>query len=138
MEGLNRLQERVVFPAHPRTRAQLEKEGVVLDSHIHLTDPLSYLELASLASQARVIATDSGGLQKEAYWYEVPCVTLRPSTEWMATVEVGANVLVDDDPDAIEQAVSVAAMPEERPQLYGDGHASARIVSMLVATMPGR
>ncbi len=138
MEGLNRLQERVVFPAHPRTRAQLEKEGVALDSHIHLTDPLSYLELASLASQARVIATDSGGLQKEAYWYEVPCVTLRPSTEWMATVEAGANVLVDDDPDAIEEAVTVAAMPEVRPPLYGDGHASARIVSMLVATMPGR
>ncbi len=138
MEGLNRLRERVVFPAHPRTRAQLEKEGIVLDSHIHLTDSLSYLELASLASQARVIATDSGGLQKEAYWYEVPCVTLRPSTEWMATVEVRANVLVDDDPDAIEEAVTVAAMPEERPPLYGDGHASARIVSMLVATMPGR
>ena len=137
-EGLNRLRERVVFPAHPRTRAQLEKESIQLGTHIHLTDPLSYLELASLASQARVIATDSGGLQKEAYWYDVPCVTLRPSTEWMATVEVGANVLVDDDPDAIEQAVTVAAMPEERPPLYGDGHASARIVSMLVATMPGR
>ncbi len=138
MEGLNRLQERVVFPAHPRTRAQLESEGVQLDAHIHLTDPLSYLELASLASQARVIATDSGGLQKEAYWYEVPCVTLRPSTEWTATVEVGANVLVDDDPDAIEKAVAAARMPEARPPLYGDGHASARIVSMLVATMPGR
>ena len=138
MEGLNRLQERIVFPAHPRTRAQLEQESIELGSHIHLTDPLSYLELASLASQARVIATDSGGLQKEAYWYEVPCVTLRPSTEWMATVEVGANVLVDDDPDAIEEAVTVAGMPEERPSLYGDGHAAARIVSMLVATMPGR
>ena len=137
-EGLNRLRERVVFPAHPRTRSQLEKESIQLGTHIHLTDPLSYLELASLASQARVIATDSGGLQKEAYWYDVPCVTLRPSTEWMATVEVGANVLVDDDPDAIEQAVTAAAMPEERPPLYGDGHASARIVSMLVATMPGR
>ncbi len=138
MVGLNRLHERVVFPAHPRTRAQLEKEGIELGPHIHLTDPLSYLELASLASQARVIATDSGGLQKEAYWYEVPCVTLRPSTEWRATVEVGANVLVDDDPDAIEEAVTDATMPEERPALYGDGHAAARIVSMLVATMPGR
>ena len=138
MEGLNRLRERIVFPAHPRTRAQLENEGIDLGAHIHLTDPLSYLELASLASQARVIATDSGGLQKEAYWYEVPCVTLRPSTEWTATVEVGANVLVDDDPDAIEEAVIAAKMPEARPPLYGDGHASARIVSMLVATMPGR
>ena len=137
-EGLNRLSERVVFPAHPRTRAQLEKEGIELGGHVHLTDPLSYLELASLASQARVIATDSGGLQKEAYWYGVPCVTLRPSTEWMATVEVGANILVDDDPDAIEAAVAVAAMPQNPPRLYGDGHASARIVGLLVATMPDR
>ncbi len=138
IEGLNRLDERIVFPAHPRTRAQLEREGIELGEHVHLTDPLSYLELASLASQARVIATDSGGLQKEAYWYGVPCVTLRPSTEWMATVEVGANVLVDDDPDAIEAAVTIATMPESPPQLYGDGRASARIVSLLVATMPGR
>ncbi|MBA2423801.1 MAG: UDP-N-acetylglucosamine 2-epimerase (non-hydrolyzing) [Actinobacteria bacterium] len=138
MEGLNRLNERIVFPAHPRTRSQIEKEGIELGEHVHLTDPLSYLELASLASQARVIATDSGGLQKEAYWYDVPCVTLRPSTEWMATVEVGANILVDDDPDAIEAAVTIATMPETRPQLYGDGRASARIVSLLVATMPDR
>jgi UDP-GlcNAc3NAcA epimerase len=138
IEGLNRLSERVVFPAHPRTRAQIEDADIELAPHVHMTDPLSYLELASLASQARVIATDSGGLQKEAYWYGVPCVTLRPSTEWTATVEVGANILVDDDPDAIEAAVTSAAMPERRPQLYGDGHASARIVSVLMATMPGR
>ncbi len=138
IEGLNRLDERVVFPAHPRTRGQLEEAGLELGEHVHLTDPLSYLELASLASQARVIATDSGGLQKEAYWYGVPCVTLRPSTEWVATVDVGANVLVDDDPDAIVAAVTTATMPAERPRLYGDGHASARIVSLLVATMPDR
>jgi UDP-GlcNAc3NAcA epimerase len=138
IEGLNRLSERVVFPAHPRTRAQIEDADIELAPHVHMTDPLSYLELASLASQARVIATDSGGLQKEAYWYGVPCVTLRPSTEWTATVEVGANILVDDDPDAIEAAVTSATIPERRPQLYGDGHASARIVSALMATMPGR
>jgi len=138
VEGLNRLQERVVFPAHPRTRAQIDAEGIELAEHVHITDPLSYLELASLASQARVIATDSGGLQKEAYWYGVPCVTMRPSTEWIETVEVGANVLVDDDPDAIEEAIASAAMPERRPQLYGDNHASARIAQVLHATMPGR
>ena len=68
VEGLNRVGERIVFPAHPRTRAQIEGEGIELGSHVHLTYPLSYLELASLASQARVVVTDSGGLQKEAYW----------------------------------------------------------------------
>lgn len=138
VEGLNRLAETVVFPAHPRTRAQLGREGLELAPHVRLVEPLGYLELAALASQARVIVTDSGGLQKEAYWYGVPCVTLRPSTEWVDTVEAGANVLVDDDPDRLVEAVARAAMPAERPILYGDGHASRRIAQVLVATMPGR
>ncbi len=80
-----------------------------------------------------MIATDSGGLQKEAYWYRVPCVTMRPSTEWVDTVEQGANVLVDDDPDAIESAVRAAAFPPGAPPLYGDGHAAARIAAALLA-----
>jgi len=84
-----------------------------------------------------VILTDSGGLQKEAYWYGVPCVTLRPSTEWVDTVAAGANVLVDDDPGAIERAVAAARMPEERPHLYGDGQASGRIAAALYASAPG-
>jgi UDP-N-acetylglucosamine 2-epimerase len=138
VEALNRIEERVIFPAHPRTRAQIEAAGLELAEHVRVTEPLSYLEFASLASQARVIATDSGGLQKEAYWYGVPCVTMRPSTEWVETVEVGANVLVDDDPDAIVAAVRDATMPEFRPLLYGDGPASGRIAGVLLATIPGR
>ena len=78
-----------------------------------------------------MIVTDSGGLQKEAYWYGVPCVTARPSTEWVDTVELGANVLVDDDPDALVAAVGAARMPDTRPPLYGDGHASERIVALV-------
>jgi UDP-N-acetylglucosamine 2-epimerase len=136
--GLNRLREPVVFPAHPRTRARIEEDGLRLEAHVRLTEPLSYLELASLASQARVIVTDSGGLQKEAYWYGVPCVTARPSTEWVDTVAMGANVLVDDDPDALVEAVESASLPARLPVLYGDGHASERIAQVLVATMPGR
>ena len=138
VEGLNRIDEMVVFPVHPRTRARIEEEELALGGHIRMIEPLSYLELASLASQARVIVTDSGGLQKEAYWYGVPCVTVRPSTEWVDTVAEGANVLVDADPDALASAVVSAAFPPGRPVLYGDGHASERIAQVLVATIPTR
>ncbi|MFN2472019.1 MAG: non-hydrolyzing UDP-N-acetylglucosamine 2-epimerase, partial [Gaiellaceae bacterium] len=125
--ALGRLGEPVVFPAHPRTRARLDG---VPDS-VRLSEPLGYLDLAALASQARLIVTDSGGLQKEAYWYGVPCVTTRPSTEWVDTVELGANVLVDADPDRLAEAVRTARMPAGLPELYGDGHASERIAGAL-------
>ncbi len=133
VSGLNRLDEPVVFPAHPRTRATLEREGIPVASNVELTEPLGYLAFAAAASQARVIVTDSGGLQKEAYWYGVPCVTARPSTEWVATVELGANVLVDDDPDALVAAVSEARFPKDAPPLYGDGHAAERIADALLS-----
>ena len=141
IEGLNGLSRhgiRVVFPAHPRTRSQILGYQLKLKPHVRLHEPMSYLEFASLASQARVIVTDSGGLQKEAYWYGVPCVTLRPSTEWADTVATGANVLVDDSPDAIVAAVASAKMPKPRPTLYGNGHASERIAKVLLATMRDR
>ncbi|HZB35399.1 MAG TPA: UDP-N-acetylglucosamine 2-epimerase (non-hydrolyzing) [Gaiellaceae bacterium] len=131
-EGLGRIDGPVVFPAHPRTAAVAMSRGLA-PGHVRMIQPLGYLDFAALASQARVILTDSGGLQKEAYWYGVPCVTLRPSTEWKDTVEVGANVLVDDDPDAIAAAAAAARMPEERPQLYGDGRAAERIADVLVS-----
>ena len=138
VDGLNRLPEEVVFPAHPRTRNAIAQNGLELAPHVHLLAPLGFLELSAIASQARVIVTDSGGLQKEAYWYGVPCVTTRPSTEWVDTVEVGANVLVDAAPDALVSAVARAAFPRDAPVLYGDGHASERIAGVLRATMRGR
>jgi UDP-GlcNAc3NAcA epimerase len=135
-DGLSRLPEQVLFPAHPRTRAALGSNRLSLAPHVRVLDPLGYLDLAALASQARVILTDSGGLQKEAYWYGVPCVTMRPSTEWADTVELGANTLVDDDPDRIVAAVANARIPDGRPPLYGDGRAAARIAGLLVTLSP--
>jgi UDP-N-acetylglucosamine 2-epimerase len=132
VEGLNRLDEPILFPAHPRTASVVTGLG----PHVQLLPPAGYLEFLALASRARVILTDSGGLQKEAYWLGVPCVTLRPSTEWVDTVEAGANVLVDDDPDAIVRAVAEARMPVERPVLYGDGQASGRIAAALYPSAP--
>jgi len=129
--GLSWVDVPVVFPVHPRTASVLRAEGIRDVPNVELRAPLGYLAFSSAASQARVIATDSGGLQKEAYWYRVPCVTMRPSTEWVDTVEQGANVLVDDDPDAIEAAVRGAVFPDDAPPLYGDGNAAARIASAL-------
>ena len=133
VEGLNRLaHEEIVFPAHPRTRAALAE---IRPRAFEPIDPLGYLPFTALASQARVIVTDSGGLQKEAYWYRVPCVTVRPSTEWVDTVDVGANRLVDADPADIASAVETARFPENAPPLYGDGHAADRIARTLRASL---
>jgi UDP-N-acetylglucosamine 2-epimerase len=130
--GLARVDGPLVFPAHPRTRAAIERLGLDLETIL----PLGYLDFAALASQARVILTDSGGLQKEAYWYGVPCVTLRRETEWLDTLAGRANVLVDDDPDRIVEAAASARMPPDPPKLYGDGHASERVAAALYASRP--
>ncbi|MGH2976912.1 MAG: non-hydrolyzing UDP-N-acetylglucosamine 2-epimerase [Gaiellaceae bacterium] len=129
VDGLGRITERVIFPAHPRTRDVLAE----IPPNVEVLAPLGYLDMAALVSQARVLVTDSGGLQKEAYWYGVPCVTARPSTEWVDTVELGANVLVDDDPERIAAAVAAARLPDELPPLYGDGHAAERVAASLAA-----
>jgi len=129
--GLSSIEEPVVFPAHPRTRSALLEAGIALGERVRLLEPLGYLDMAALVSQARVLVTDSGGLQKEAYWYGIPCVTARPSTEWVDTVELGANVLVDDDPVRLAAAVAGARLPDELPPLYGDGRASARVAGAL-------
>jgi UDP-GlcNAc3NAcA epimerase len=132
VEGLHRVPGPLVFPAHPRTRAALDRLGLELET----IPPLGYLDFTALAAQARLILTDSGGLQKEAYWQRVPCITMRPSTEWVDTVSSGANVLVDDDPDAIERAAARATFPADAPALYGDGHASERVAAALYAWRP--
>ena len=130
-EALTRLDEPVVFPAHPRTRAALAAAGVELPDRVRLLSPVGYLDFAALASQARVVATDSGGVQKEAYWYRVPCVTLRDSTEWPETVEAGWNTLTGTDSDRVAAALRAAPRPDAHPPLYGDGRASERAARLL-------
>ncbi|MDX6440376.1 MAG: UDP-GlcNAc3NAcA epimerase [Gaiellaceae bacterium] len=121
-----------VFPVHPRTRHVLDANGIELGPNIRALEPLGYLEMLALVAGASRVVTDSGGLQKEAYWLRIPCVTLRPNTEWVDTVRVGANTLVDPaSPDGLEAALEAARFPEDAPQLYGDGHASERIAELL-------
>jgi UDP-GlcNAc3NAcA epimerase len=124
----------VVLPLHPRTRGRLEAAGWLGEleraAHVRLRPPIGYLEFTALLTRAHAAVTDSGGVQKEAYLAGVPCVTLRGSTEWVETVEAGWNVLVDLDGPAALAALE-RTPPAERPELYGDGHAGARVVAAL-------
>ena len=131
VDGLGHLEEPVVLPAHPRTLEALSTHGIELPPNIVLRPPAGYLDFAALASQARVIVTDSGGVQKEAYWYSVPCVTVRTTTEWVETVEEGWNRLVAADADAIVAGVADAQPNLNHPPLYGDGHAADLIADVL-------
>jgi UDP-N-acetylglucosamine 2-epimerase (non-hydrolysing)/UDP-GlcNAc3NAcA epimerase len=132
VELLEGLGQPVVLPLHPRTRARLTDAGLLerLAGAVTLTDPLGYVEFTALLHGARAVLTDSGGVQKEAYLAGVPCVTLRDRTEWTETVDSGWNVLVDLDAERARAAVG-RAVPSERPELYGDGHAGARVVDAL-------
>jgi UDP-N-acetylglucosamine 2-epimerase (non-hydrolysing)/UDP-GlcNAc3NAcA epimerase len=127
--------EPVVLPLHPRTRLRLEAAGLLerltRGSSVRVTEPLGYVELTALMCNARAVLTDSGGLQKEAYLAGVPCVTLRAATEWVETVEVGWNTLVDLDLGAARAALD-APRPHARPALYGDGQAGGRVVTALL------
>jgi len=136
VELLERLDRPALFPVHPRTRARLAASGLADrlagGDGVHLAAPLGYLEVTTLLCHAGVVLTDSGGVQKEAYLAGVPCVTLRPSTEWVETVETGWNALVDLD---VERALAAVTrdVSAERPQLYGDGRAGKRVVAALEA-----
>ncbi len=101
-----------VFPAHPRTRHVLEEHGIPLAANVRLVEPLGYLEMLALVAGAETVVTDSGGLQKEAYWLGVPCVTLRPNTEWVDTVAAGANRLAE--PEELAAALADARFPAGR------------------------
>jgi UDP-GlcNAc3NAcA epimerase len=134
VSALNETGWSFVFPVHPRTRAVLDENGIRLSPDIRAIEPQGYLELLALASGATRVVTDSGGLQKEAYWLGVPCVTLRANTEWVDTVETGANTLVDPaDPSNLRSVIDDATFPADAPQLYGDGHAAERVAASLAA-----
>lgn len=121
----------VVFPVHPRTRALVQRLGVGEKDGIYCCDPLPYAEMLALVARARVLLTDSGGLQKEAFVVRTPCVTLRDETEWVETLEDGWNVLAGSDPDRIA-AGARRAVPVKQGRPYGDGHAAAQIADALL------
>lgn len=129
--ALSATDEKVIFPVHPRTKAAIGSLELTPGSNVQLIDPVGYREMIALARHARVIVTDSGGVQKEAYWLAVPCVTARDETEWTETVDAGWNVLAGADVARLRDAIRHAAAPAAHPPLYYDGSAAVKIVSAL-------
>lgn len=134
--------ELIVFPVHPRTRRRMaELDGTLDDrcppSNVQMIEPVGYLDILALEQNARLILTDSGGIQKEAYFLGVPCVTLRPETEWSETVEAGWNVIGGTSPQTILDAVQrVRNLRQSRDPCFGDGHAAERIREVLESHLP--
>ncbi|NCO34156.1 MAG: UDP-N-acetylglucosamine 2-epimerase [Armatimonadetes bacterium CG2_30_59_28] len=141
----------VVWPMHPRTRQVLSRLhpsllADAIEDHstpipgragthhgLRAINPVSYFDMLVLEKNAKLILTDSGGVQKEAYWLGVPCVTLRDETEWVETVEVGWNVLAGADRDQIVRLAETRTPPGERPALFGAGDAAKRTIEVLAA-----
>jgi len=131
VKALSQVGEMVVFPVHPRTRGALQKLDVQFGDNVRLIEPVGYFDMMVLEENARIIATDSGGVQREAYFMSKPCITLRDETEWTETVEVGWNRLVGVDVDKIVSEWKSFRPPAEQPPIFGDGKAGEKIADIL-------
>jgi UDP-GlcNAc3NAcA epimerase len=131
LETLGDLKQPVVFPMHPRTRNVVQAEKIHVPQNVMVIDPVGYFDILKLESNASAIMTDSGGMQKEAYWAGVRCITLREETEWMETVEAGWNRIVRINPDLILDTVLNWFPKGERPNIYGNGYAAQKIAEIL-------
>jgi UDP-GlcNAc3NAcA epimerase len=129
--AFNALDEIVVLPMHPRTRQTIERLNYALRPHVKVIEPVSYLDMLVLEKNARLILTDSGGVQKEAYFLGIPCVTLRKETEWVETVEDGWNVLVGAETERIMAAICEFSPQGQPHQKFGNGQAFRRVIALL-------
>lgn len=135
LEAFVALDAPVVFPIHPRTSQAIENYNFDLDllkTNIKFVDPMGYLNMIRLEQSAKMILTDSGGIQKEAYWLRVPCVTLRDETEWVETAESGWNEIAGGDKERILHIIRNYRVPGEHPELYGVGQAGRKIIDCLI------
>lgn len=139
VSALNLVSETVILPVHPRTRKAFSDMGVRLEEdHIRVIEPVGYFDMLTLEENARLIATDSGGVQREAYYLKIPCLTLRDESEWVATIESGWNKLVGADQKMIMDAWFHFVPPKEHPPIYGTGRAAQQIAQILKDLMVGQ
>jgi UDP-GlcNAc3NAcA epimerase len=121
----------IVLPSHPRTRKMIESTNTIIPENILMIEPLGYLDFISLQKHSDKIITDSGGIQKEAYLNGIPCITIRPETEWKETVKAGWNVLVGDKKEQLIEYCLHFKPTQPRPQVFGDGNSVKKIISIL-------
>ncbi len=133
LAGLGACGKPVLLPLHPRTRGRIAAFRLDVPANVRIVEPVGYMDMLILQRNAAVIATDSGGVQKEAYFHGVPCITMRDETEWVELVDLGVNRLVGADSKAISDAVAAAGRIGHTPQVYGNGHASAQVADALLA-----
>jgi UDP-GlcNAc3NAcA epimerase len=131
MTAFNQLSETIILPLHPRTRKALSNIDLHLEDHIQIIEPVGYFDMLTLEENARLIATDSGGVQREAYYMEVPCLTLRDESEWGATIDTGWNKLVGADQKLILESWFNFRPPPKHPPIYGVGTAAKSIAEII-------
>lgn len=133
VEAINNLTSfRFILPIHPRTRKILEQQNLTFAPHVKMIDPVGYLEMIALESACTAVLTDSGGVQKEAFFFRKPCVTMRDATEWVELVTSGWNTLVGADMEKIVRAMNDLRMPDGYPPLYGDGKCAEKVCDVLM------
>jgi UDP-N-acetylglucosamine 2-epimerase len=142
LKGVTRSDIRIVFPIHPRTKNRLRESNISLEgTNVKVVEPVGYIEMLKLLKHAKMIITDSGGLQKEAFWSKTPCITLRDRTEWVETVSAGVNFLAGTEDDKIVQTINLVEkghdLIKERfiENPFGDGKASKRIIDIILSKL---
>ncbi|MCW3995863.1 MAG: UDP-N-acetylglucosamine 2-epimerase (non-hydrolyzing) [Candidatus Bathyarchaeota archaeon] len=138
LQTVQKAKMHVIFPIHPRTKERLKRSGISFNNtNIRAINPVGYIEMLALLKHAKIAITDSGGLQKEAFWSKTPCITIRDRTEWTETVDLGVNFITDVNPARITQALKhikenyTEIKSKFRNNPYGDGKASEKIVRIL-------
>ncbi|MBW7847357.1 MAG: UDP-N-acetylglucosamine 2-epimerase (non-hydrolyzing) [Bacteroidales bacterium] len=132
MQALGRSRQRIMLPLHPRTRKMLRQHQIQVQSNVRITEPAGYLTMLLLENRCQAIVTDSGGVQKEAYFMQKPCITLRDETEWTETVESGWNTLAGTEPEKILTAIQQLHKPNRYPAFYGDGQSAEKMLKALL------
>jgi len=135
LQAIGQTGKKVVFPVHPRTRKMIAAFKIKNDENIMLIDPQGYLDFIMLQKHARMILTDSGGIQKEAYLLGIPCITLRPETEWVETVEAGWNLVTGHDPERLTEAIKTFNPTGTRPDIFGTFPVAEKMVAALADLM---